>query len=76
MSASSDKAADVVRAHELLMGEPSYVRDELRDIIRRVITGLSPEAADAAIVAFFGDGPPPRRHTPHELANYRPRPPA
>jgi len=56
------KAADVVRAHELLrfvcpgpfeqqMGEGD--RDELRDLLRRCIAGLSPEEADAALVDLF-----------------------
>jgi hypothetical protein len=45
------KAADVVRAHELLWLVPE--RDELRDLLRRCIAGLSPEEADAALVDLF-----------------------
>jgi len=50
------KAADVVRAHELLgdMGSGQMGgRDELRDLLRRCIAGLSPEEADAALVDLF-----------------------
>jgi hypothetical protein len=49
---TDDRAADVVRAHELLKfigGD----RAELRDLLRRWIGGLSPEAADAALVDLF-----------------------
>jgi hypothetical protein len=49
-------AADVVRAHTLLLygirAEESW-HDELRDLLRRRIAGLSPEAADAALVDLF-----------------------
>jgi len=49
---TDDRAADVVRAHELLKfigGD----RAELRDLLRRWIGGLSPEAADAALRSTF-----------------------
>jgi hypothetical protein len=50
---SDDKAADVAFAHELLVRLDAPYLNELRDIIRRCIAGLSPEAADAALVELF-----------------------
>jgi hypothetical protein len=47
------KAADVVRFDLLLWSSTPEENDELCDIIQRLITGLSPEAADAALVDLF-----------------------
>jgi hypothetical protein len=51
---SSDRAADIVRAHKLL---PISNKDQndLRNLLRRWIAGLSPDAADAAIVELFNE---------------------
>src|SRR5436189_4214022 len=80
------KAAFVVRAHDLVrhafptrrssdLGERD--RDELRDLLRRCIAGLSPEEADAALVVRCPDvctletdieeSCGPRRTTPEEI---------
>jgi hypothetical protein len=48
----TDKATDVVRAREMLEFV-GWEKGELRDLLRRCIAGLSPEAADAAIVDLF-----------------------
>jgi plasmid stability protein len=46
-----DRAALVVRARKLLGSS----NDELRDILRQWIAGLSPEAADAALIELFAE---------------------
>jgi hypothetical protein len=43
-------AADVIRAHELIGPSPSQ---ELCTMLRRLISGLSPEQADTALAEFF-----------------------
>src|SRR5258708_38901091 len=65
------KAADVVRAHELLRGMGPE-RDELRDLLRRCIAGLSPEEADAALVDLFHEIDCPRRRDMGELRLQKP----
>jgi hypothetical protein len=54
MKNPSDRAADIVRAHKLL---PICNQDQndLRELLRRWIAGLSPEAADAAIIELFDE---------------------
>jgi hypothetical protein len=44
---TNSRAADVVRAHELMRCLPPEHQDQLCDILRRWITGLSPEQAAA-----------------------------
>jgi hypothetical protein len=46
-------AADVIRAHELICGLPPEHAQEFCTILRRLISGLSPEQADKALVEFF-----------------------
>jgi hypothetical protein len=50
-----ERMAEIARAHELLGGMPPELRHALRDLLRRWIAGLSPEAADAAIVELFAE---------------------
>ncbi len=50
-----DKAALVVRAHDILMSCPPQEREALRDVLRQCIAGLPPESADAELVALFAD---------------------
>ena len=53
---NDDKAALVVRAECILAYCcPRYHLEELRDLLRQVIAGLPPEAADAALVQLFAD---------------------
>jgi hypothetical protein len=47
------KAADIARLEEIFCSYTPEEIDELRDIIRRCIAGLAPDAADAAIVERF-----------------------
>ena len=54
MKNPSDRAADIVRAHTLLPIS-NQDQNDLRDLLRRWIAGLSPEAADAAIVELFDE---------------------
>jgi hypothetical protein len=52
----NNMAADIVRAHKLLlygMRSEEGWHDELRDLLRRRIAGLSPADADAALVDLF-----------------------
>jgi hypothetical protein len=52
----NNTAADVVRAHELLltgMRAGTSWHYELRDLLRRRIAGLSPADADSALVDLF-----------------------
>jgi hypothetical protein len=54
MKNPSDRAADIVRAHKLLPIS-NQDQNDLRDLLRRWVAGLSPEAADAAIVELFDE---------------------
>jgi hypothetical protein len=54
MKNPSDRASDIVRAHKVLPIS-NQDQNDLRDLLRRWIAGLSPEAADAAIVELFDE---------------------
>ncbi len=53
MMTDEQKAADVVRAHELINGIDPGSRNELCSILRRRIAELAPEQADKAIAELF-----------------------
>jgi hypothetical protein len=54
-SSENNKAGDVVRMTRALMPMGPADLGEVCDILRRLIAGLPPEAADAAIVALFNE---------------------
>jgi hypothetical protein len=49
----ANRAADVIRVHDLMMMIGPENRQELCNILRRLIAGLSPEQADKALIEFF-----------------------
>ena len=53
MSDINKTAADVVRARKLMMMIGLEGGQELCTILRRLISGLSPEQADKAVIGFF-----------------------